>query len=1205
MFHRLAVLLLLISSCALHAQETHGYIGGRVLDPASAPVAGCQVTVTNTDTNSTTRVTTNATGYYEANLLMPGTYRISAEATGFKRAVRSGVALALGAHLDIPFVFELGQVSDSVNVTAEAPLLESGSGSSGRVIDAQVLSDVPVLNNMSLLLAEMTPGVQSAGVNSWVSYHSGGGGLQYSINGGVGGNDFSIDGVPNNSGRGAAYIPHTEAISEFKMETSGFDASLGHSTGITVQMMTKAGTNQYHGSLTETYWNQQWEAAPFFARQLYYTNIANAKAKGDTALAAKLASVPILPDGYEHNYAAAIGGPVVIPKIVNGHNKLFFFVAYNGFKDSRSEEATTFNHTVPGVDEKKGDFSKLLNIGPQYTVYDPLTVAANPLRPGQVVRTPFAGNILPQSRINNPMFKLYNSFYPDPNVVQASNQDPTNNYLATQQKWNLMYSGITNRVDYNINDKHRVFARWSWFHYHEQRSDWTYETTPGININDQIRGDLGANVDWTYTIGPSTVLDVNVGSSNRLNNADPVVDLSYKPSDVGLPTYMDTRAGSRHMLPQVNLSGYNGMGIGYPTLDKSRLLTAKADLFHIRGNHTIRAGADTRGQYRNVNGGGTTSGAFNFDNSLTRKDGDGNTASASLGLSYAAFMLGLPSTMSMALNDSYSTFNLYTGYYIQDQWRVSPRLTLSFGFRVEYELGPTERYNRWLGAFDPTMKLPITAGAQAAYTASPVAEMPASSFSVLGGSWYPGTNGRDRKVWQNELLYLPRFSFAYSLSHTTVIRGGYGIFYDSNNVHNNAADLTGYNRTTTTTSTTDWGQNWATGNPFKGISPLADPFPVRADNTRFDDPTGNLLGSMTKAGAGWTFIDPNLKHPRQQRGTLSIQQQLKNNVVEVAYVATYSDRLPISEPLQPLDQKYWAQGNVRDNAVATAMNLAVTNPFTLTNFAGLKTTDPLIYQSMSGNSFFTSKTIAKNRLLRVYPQMNGLNETTSIGEAKTHSLITSFMRRFSHGWMMQASYTAMYGKFRDYFYNEYDPAPSWRSTNNTRPQRVTMMGSWDLPFGARRQFLKQGWAGQVVGGWKLSSTYVYQPGPLLSWGNVFYYGKLSEIPNDNQTMAQWFNTANFNRVSGNAPNSFQARIFPFVIDGVRGDRTSQINANLQREFSYKERYKLLARLDVLNIMNRSQMDVPSTDPLNTNFGKVISQTTAQNRFVTIQFRFRF
>jgi len=274
------IALFLFSAAATYAQETHGYIGGRVVDPQSVPVAGCPVTVTHIGTGATTRVEASESGYYEANLLPPGTYEITVTAPGFKQLVRKGIALPVGARLNIDFTLELGTVNETVSITAETPLLTTNSGSSGTVMDSRILNDVPVLNNMSLLLAELTPGVQSSGVNSWVSYHSGGGGLVYSINGGVGGNDFALDGVPNNGGRSAAVIPHTETISEFKMETSGFDSSLGHSTGITVSMMTKSGSNQLHGSLTETHWNQQWQAAPFFVRQTYYTNIAGGESQG-------------------------------------------------------------------------------------------------------------------------------------------------------------------------------------------------------------------------------------------------------------------------------------------------------------------------------------------------------------------------------------------------------------------------------------------------------------------------------------------------------------------------------------------------------------------------------------------------------------------------------------------------------------------------------------------------------------------------------------------------------------------------------------------------------------------------------------------------------------------------------------------------------------------------------------------------------------
>jgi hypothetical protein len=774
-------------------------------------------------------------------------------------------------------------------------------------------------------------------------------------------------------------------------------------------------------------------------------------------------------------------------------------------------------------------------------------------------------------------------------------------------KWDMQYHSVTNRVDFNLTEKHRFFARWNWFNYKETRSDWSFEAVKGMSVNAQIRRDLGATADWTYAINSTTVLDVAVGTSSRVGTFDPTEALAIKPSDVGLPKYMDDRAGDMHIVPTIAVSGYTGIGVSYPSYDKLRLMTGKADLSHVRGNHSLRTGVDIRAHIRTNIGGGTTAGQFSFDNQFVRKDGDTFTQASQLGLSWASFMMGLPSTMSIAAPSSYATLNRYHGWYVQDKWRLAPNFTVNLGFRVEYELGPTERYNRAIGAFDPNMTLPITALSQAAYAQAPVAEMAASAFSVKGGSYYPGVGGRDRKLWHNELLVMPRMSFAWQFRRDLVLRGGYGMFFDSNNSHNYAPDLTGSTRTTTTTDSTDYGRTWASGNPAAGISPMTDPFPVRADGTRFDDPTGNLLGSMSKAGQGWTFMDYNLKHPRQQRGSLSLQKQFGNNhLIDIAYSGSYSDHLPITVPMQPLAAQYWAHGNARDNAVATAMNLAVTNPFYIGNFASLQNSDSTIYRSMAGTGFFTGRTIGKNRLLRTYPQMNGLNMTSSSGETKTHAMIATYNHRFSKGFMIQTSYTRMYAKVRDYYYDEYDPAPSWRSTNNTRPQRFNLMGTWDIPFGKGRAFLKQGVAAQVVGGWKLSGSYVYQPGPLLSFGGtIFYYGSLSDLAKSDPVLAQWFNTANFNRVSANAANSFQARTFPSVVDGVRGDKTSQMNTNIQREFRFKERFRLLARLDVLNVMNRSQFDVPNTDPMNTNFGKVTAQTTAQNRFLQVQARLRF
>src|SRR5437899_278814 len=200
------IALLAASAAFLPAQETRGSIAGRITDPAAVPVADCPVIVANAETGAVFHATSNASGYYEVNLLNPGNYEVTVKTTGFKQVVRKGITLTVGTRLEVDIALEIGSVSETVAVIADAPLLETDSGSSGRVIDKHVLNDAPVLNNMSLLFAEFTPGVQTAGVNSWVSYHSGGGGLVYSVNAGVGGNDFSIDGVANNSGRSAAFI---------------------------------------------------------------------------------------------------------------------------------------------------------------------------------------------------------------------------------------------------------------------------------------------------------------------------------------------------------------------------------------------------------------------------------------------------------------------------------------------------------------------------------------------------------------------------------------------------------------------------------------------------------------------------------------------------------------------------------------------------------------------------------------------------------------------------------------------------------------------------------------------------------------------------------------------------------------------------------------------------------------------------------------
>jgi hypothetical protein len=1077
-------------------------------------------------------------------------------------------------------------------------------------MDNRTIMDIPVIGSNATVLVKLTPGIQTSGVNNWLGLHSNSGNSDYNINGNVGGNEWSVDGVPNNGGgRQVAYMPHADSVQEFKVETSNFDASIGHTTGAGVTMMTRAGTNALHGVGTFEHWQQRWNGSSFFVKQQYYRNIAQAEASGDQALAERLRAQDKQTSGHESNWSANFGGPVVIPKVYNGRDRLFFFFSYNGYKDIRAEEPTNINRTVPTLANREGDFSQLLQVdASRYQIYDPLSVRADPARPTHYIRDPIPGNILPKNRIVNPVLAAYTKIYPNPNNDPTSSKlEPTRNYLAVGTPLNFEYRALANRVDYQHSERHRMFGRWSWNDYIEDRSDWTYETARGLHASGLYRKNRGATVDWVYTAGPSTVLDFAVAANEWQGGNKQIDPFHYKPSDVGFPTYMDAKGGDMVMLPTMTISGYETISRAYPTITRYRMLTGKADVSHVKGNHSLRSGIDIRQHFRIGGGGGNTSGSYTFNNAYTRRNDDSYTPAGDLGHSWAAFMMGIPSAMSVASADTFATHSPYYAWFVQDNWRFTPRLTFNLGFRLEYEQGATERYNRALGAFDATATLPITAAAQTAYAASPIPELAAQSFVVKGGSTYAGVNGADRRLWNSSLMPLPRFGVSYQLSPKTVLRGGYGLFFDTLNVLNEGPDQTGFSRTTSTTLTNDFGVNWLVGNLRAGVSPLADPFPVRADGTRFDAPVQSNLGLMAKVGRGsWSFTDYDRKHARQQRWRIGLQRQLSGSmVVEAAYVGTFSDQVQVSQTLSYLPEQYWADGLVRNDAVASNLNSNVTNPFYIGNFADLKNTAPLIYQDMSTNSFFTSRTIAKNKLLRAYPQMNGLvNATTPQGKVRTDELQINFERRFAKGLSANFGYTKL--RSNSYtFRQEFDATPTWRGTYNGRPDRVVATAVYQFPFGKGRPLLRSGWGSRILGGFQVAVTYEYQPGALLTWSNYFYYGDTSNILSVDRDLDHWFNTSGFERTAAKGPNSFHKRIFPEYIDGLRADMTNQWNANLQREFKVLERFAVQLRFDAINVQNRSQFAGPNQNPYSTDFGRITSQSAALNRLLQLHARIKF
>ena len=543
---------------------------------------------------------------------------------------------------------------------------------------------------------------------------------------------------------------------------------------------------------------------------------------------------------------------------------------------------------------------------------------------------------------------------------------------------------------------------------------------------------------------------------------------------------------------------------------------------------------------------------------------------------------------------------------------MTRNLTVTLGLRVEYEQAPTERYNRVLTVFDKEAQLPIAAAAQAAYAANPVPELPASSFVVKGGSVYAGVNGASRQPWQNELMWLPRVSAAWQFSPKMILRGGYGIYFDSINVQNESLNQSGFSRTTSTNLTNDYGVTWLAGNPGAGVSPLMDPFPVRSDGTRFDIPLGSALGSMYVAGQNFSYRPFNRKHPREQQWRIGVQRQLSPNMsVEAFYWGQWGDHLAFSQNLQALPAEYWNTTMVRNNTIASNMTQNVSNPFNISNFASLQTSDPALYQQMSKLGFFSGSTIQKNRLLRAYPQMNGLSTSQYYGKAQNHSMQINFQRRLSKGLNLNAVYTYSHAKNWTTIINEFDTQPTqWTPTNSPLPNRFNATGIYELPFGPGRSYVKSGLLSHVVGNWQIAMTYDFQQGAFVSWGNYFYYGDLNTVGDTltegTKSLGRWFNTdAPFEKSSAKGPASYQARVFPVDITSVRADGLNQWSGNIRRDFQLREGMIFEIRVDALNLFNRSQFGAPDTNPYNTTFGRVTSATSTLNRFYQLQGRIRF
>jgi hypothetical protein len=738
---------------------------------------------------------------------------------------------------------------------------------------------------------------------------------------------------------------------------------------------------------------------------------------------------------------------------------------------------------------------------------------------------------------------------------------------------------------------------------------------------------------WTKVLTGSTLIDTQI-SGNRAYQRDTRKNLvNYSPSSVGLPGYLDDFCQERFecILPQQNFGPapffgtYQGMG---GTVDRGIWVTTyqgQSNITSTRGSHTWRGGVDIQWARRTAQDGAGNMGTFNYDNTYTRAADTTNVFPAQqLGLTLASFMLGMPTSVSIADDSGFDVRNNYFGTFVQDTWRVGRNLTLNLGLRFEYENGIKEVKDRALLWFDPQADVSVASIAEAAYAANPIPGMPASQFNIQGGTVYAGADGYDNRSWKPEALWMPRLSFGYRLGEKMALKGGYGMYYDTLNARDWTPDLQGFNVTTTNQLSNDFGRTFLLGNPRAGILPLADPFPVRAaTGSRYENVLGNALGVDTMIGRGFNAENPNRQHARVQRWRLSWQREIaRRTALEVAYSGSYADRQSVSVRQDYLPEEYWSSANFRDTSANDFLTQNVPNPFNLAlpAYAALQTTDPLLYQRLLGSQLFTtSPTIQRQRLLRAFPHMNNLTYLDQpLGVIKAHSFEAVLTQRYAKGLTGHFAFSTN-RVTENRTVEEYDREPTlWQTNNNGRPWRITGVGVYELPFGPDRAFLDEGgvWAA-LAGGWSVSGTYEYQPGALLNWGNIFFNGNLADIKKDKPEIAllpdgtfdptkTWFNTeAGFVKATADQPAAFQKRVFPFRVDGVRGQSFSMANMSVARTFDLPGPRTFQLRVDVQNLFNRQHYANPNLDPTSTNFGQVRAVNNSVMRFITFNTTLRF
>src|SRR5262245_12665767 len=1017
----------------LDAQEIRGSILGQITDSSGAAVPGAKVTVTNEETNTRVGAQSNEDGNYNVPFLFPGGYTVTIEADSFKKAVRNKIIVQVQDKITLNFLLEPGNISESVTITTQSPLLQSANADLGQVVDRYFLERLPITGQSPLNLSDLAPGIIGGSGG-----YTGNAQNNITINGGngsSGGNDVTIDGVPNLSARQgglAVTVPMADAVQEFKVSTTMFDASLGRSNGGALSLTTRGGTNDFHGSA------------------YYYTRnrALNANSWTNNRLDLPKPSTKFNMGG------GTIGGPVRFPKPVfgplgyDGRDRTFFFF---GFEKVQNVSSIVRQARVPTGLERVGDFSQTLSpSGAPLRIFSPLStvVDAN----GRFVsRAEFSGAKIPQDFLS-PVGLAVLSQYPLPNLA-APARIGLNNW-AGSTTLTLNTKNLQFRVDQQITARQRFYARFSALQHYQQP---TPNLFPGVSnfpvggnadVNPDFRRNNSFTADDTITFSPTFVGSFRYGFT-RTSIRVPDAAAGLDPSQLKLPAVIIDNQFSAGW-PVFNLQADGMPTIGGAVRGSANDVHSIIGTFSkLSGDHSFKFGLDYRVlRWNEPNPGQQANGNFVFNNTLTRSNPTSSTTGNTSGSAMASLLLGLPATgpSNMGPNASLALQSQYTGLFFQDDWKVNRKLTLNLGVRWEAETPFTERYDRLPYGFDPNASVGFTIPAVTLPTGEVV-----NLGAVEGGLQFVNTDGLGRRQgksdWNN---FGPRIGLAYTISEKTVVRAGYGIFYSSSIINEGTpvalvsfSSVTPYRGSINGDTTV-----------IPGVS-LSNPFP-----NGFTQQTGNSLGVRTELGNNISFINHNLVQPYVQQWTLSIQRELPGQaLLEVAYLGIHSVKILENFNLNELPDQFFNSANTQTS---------VTNPF-----LGILPSNSTLGQGA---------TVRIDRLRRQFPQFNNVNMNgANTGQLQYHALQTSVRKRLSRGLHFVANYSFSKGL-------QYTGTSLINERHNNRtvaetdfPHIFRVFATYDLPIGRGRAFGGgwPAWLDNAIGGWNATWITRYTSGAAL------------------------------------------------------------------------------------------------------------------------------